>query len=380
MNKSLHFLAAVFLGISLTSCTDNNENDLKIGIDLPLSGNLASYGKLTLDGVKMKVDEINNAGGIDGKKIRLVIEDNKGDTAEARNVFRKLTSSYKVPVVLGPITSSCSLAMKRDAEVTKIPFVTPTATNDKVTAANPYVFRACFNDSFQGKILANYAAKSKMVKTAAIMIDSNSDYSKGLAQTFKDTFIAAGGAIVAEETYRQKDIEFGIQLKKIKDSNAEIIFIPGLQPEVPLIIKQAKALDLKSSFCGADGWDNDIVINGSGDNIEGSFIVAAFSLEDKRPAVQKFLADYEKLHPGKKPGTFTALGYDAATMIIDAFKHGSKAEEIKTALSSIRNLELVTGKATVTQEGDLEKNAVILEIKKGSDGKYASRYKAYVSP
>jgi len=354
-------------------------DDIKIGVILPLSGNLVAYGKSTLDGIKLRMDQVNTKGGIDGKKIKLIIEDNKGDTTDSRNALKKLVGSNKVVAVLGPITSTNSLAIRRDAKSLQIPIISPTATNDKVTLRNPYIFRTCFNDSFQGKIVANYAFNSKKNKTAAIMIDMNSDYSKGLAKSFKKAFTAAGGKIVTEEGYQQKDTEFGAQLKNIQKTNAETIFVPGYPPELPLIIKQAKVLGIKSRLCGADGWDNQAVINGSGDNINGCFIVGAFSREDHRPAVKNFIADYEKTFK-KKPGTFEALGYDSANLVVKAIKtNGASANGVKEGLTKIKNLEAVTGKITIDVNGDAEKSAVILEIIKDGN-KYSTKYKETVSP
>ncbi len=355
-----------------------NCGEIKVGINLPLSGNLTSYGKATLDGIKLKVDEINAAGGINGNKLVMIVEDNKGDQTETRNAYKKLAGSDKVVAVLGPITSTNAIAVRRDAAEIKVPVISPTATNDKVTLKNPFMFRTCFNDSFQGKIAANFAIKDKGLKTAAILIDMNSDYSKGLCESFRKAFEAGGGKVLAQESYQQKDTEFGAQLKKIKESGAQTLFVPGYPPEVQLIIKQAKVIGFEPRLCGADGWDNDAVINGSGPNIEGCFIVGAFSREDQRPAVQNFVTSFEKANKAE-PGTFDALGYDSVSLLAEALKKGISPESVKDNLHAIKDFEAVTGRITVTPEGDVEKNAVILEIGKDGD-KFAGKYKATVNP
>lgn len=352
--------------------------DIKVGVNLALSGSLAPYGKATLDGIKLKTEEINNAGGIGGNKILLVIEDNKGDQTETKNAYKKLAGSDKVVTVIGPITSTNAIAVRRDAAELKVPVISPTATNDKVTLRNLYMFRTCFNDSFQGRIAANFAIKEKGYKTAAILVDMNSDYSKGLSESFKKAFEAAGGKIINQEGYQQKDTEFGAQLKKIKESVAQTVFVPGYPPELPLIIKQAKVIGLDARLCGADGWDNEAVINGSGNNIEGCFIVGAFSREDKRDAVRNFVTSFEKKY-NDKPGTFSALGYDSVSMLAEALKKGTTPEMVKDGLHAIKDFEAVTGKTTVTPDGDVEKNAVILEITREGD-KYLAKYKATVNP
>jgi branched-chain amino acid transport system substrate-binding protein len=270
------------------------------------------------------------------------------------------------------------MAVRRDAAELKVPVISPTATNDKVTLRNPYMFRTCFNDSFQGKIAANFAINEKGYKTAAILVDMNSDYSKGLSESFRKAFESAGGKIITQEGYQQKDTEFGAQLKKIKESVAQTIFVPGYPPEVPLIIKQAKVIGLDARLCGADGWDSESVINGSGNNIEGCFIVGAFSREDKRDAVRTFVASFEKKY-NDKPGTFAALGYDAVSMLAEALKKGTSPEAVKDGLHAIKDFEAVTGKMTVTADGNVEKNAVILEITRDGD-KYTAKYRATVNP
>ena len=352
--------------------------EIKVGVNLALSGNLAPYGKATLDGIKLKIDEINAGGGIGGNKIALIIEDNKGDQTETKNAYKKLAGSDKAVTVIGPITSTNAIAVRRDAAELKVPVISPTATNDKVTLRNPYMFRTCFNDSFQGKIAANFAINEKGYKTAAILVDMNSDYSKGLSESFRKAFESAGGKIITQEGYQQKDTEFGAQLKKIKESVAQTIFVPGYPPEVPLIIKQAKVIGLDARLCGADGWDSESVINGSGNNIEGCFIVGAFSREDKRDAVRTFVASFEKKY-NDKPGTFAALGYDAVSMLAEALKKGTSPEAVKDGLHAIKDFEAVTGKMTVTADGNVEKNAVILEITRDGD-KYTAKYRATVNP
>ncbi len=375
----MKYMKTLMLALFMSGfCGVGTGEEIKVGVNLALSGNLASYGIATLDGIKLKADEINSAGGIAGNKIILIIEDNKGDQTETKNAYKKLAGSDRVVTVIGPITSTNAIAVRRDAAELKVPVISPTATNDKVTLRNPYMFRTCFNDSFQGKIAANFAIKEKGYKTAAILVDMNSDYSKGLSESFKKAFEAAGGKIIAQEGYQQKDTEFGAQLKKIKESAAQAIFVPGYPPELPLIIKQAKVIGIDARLCGADGWDNEAVINGSGNNIEGCFIVGAFAREDSRDAVRNFVTSFEKTY-NDKPGTFAALGYDSVSMLAEALKKGTTPEAVKDGLHAIKDLEVVTGKMTVTSDGDVEKNAVILGITREGD-KYVAKYKATVNP
>jgi branched-chain amino acid transport system substrate-binding protein len=348
---------------------------IKVGVSLPLSGALAAYGRSTLDGIRLRMEEANATGGVHGASITLLVEDNQGDATAGINAYNKLAGSDKVCAVIGPITSTAALAVRRAAAKQKVPVVSPTATNDKVTQGHDYLFRACFNDSFQGRIIATFAGREH--KQAATLIDMNSDYSKGLARSFREAFTAAGGTLVAEEKYQQKDTDFGVQLKRIKESGAGVVFIPGYPPELPLIIKQAKAIGLTARLCGADGWDNDTVINGSGDNAENCLLVGAFSAEDRRPVVQAFLAAFQQKHH-TVPGTFEALGYDTASLVLEAMRQGHTPADVQKGLAAIRDLEAVTGRITI-KDGDAIKSATILKIVKG-DGKFVTRYVETVNP
>jgi branched-chain amino acid transport system substrate-binding protein len=352
--------------------------EIRVGVIHPLSGDLAPYGKGSLAGIQMRVDEINAAGGVGGRKIKLLVEDEKGDPTAAVNAFNKLAGSDKVAAMIIPVTSTSALAVRDRAKELKVPSISPTATNDKVTLKNEYMFRACFNDSFQGRIVAGYAFKDLGIKTAAVFKDLNSDYSKGLAASFKKHFEALGGQVLAEESYQQRDPDFGAQLKKVKDSGAGLLFVPGYPPDVPLIIKQAKALGVTARLCGADGWDDPTVINGSGDGVAGCFLVGAFAREDGRPAVKRFVEAFTK-RGGAAPGTFEASGYDSMSLLAEAMKKGTTRAEIRDGLAGIKGFEAVTGTITIDPEGDAVKGAVILEIQKEGD-KFVTKYKATVNP
>ncbi len=352
--------------------------DILVGVIHPLSGPLAPYGKASLAGVQMRVDEINAAGGIGGRRIRLLVEDEKGDSTAAENAFNKLGGSDRVAAMVIPVTSTNALAVRKAARKLGIPSISPTATNDKVTVDNEYMFRACFNDSFQGRIVAGYAFRDLGIKTAAVFKDLNSDYSKGLSASFTKCFEELGGKVVAEESYQQGDTDFGAQLKKIKESGAGLLFVPGYPPEVPLVIKQARALGLEARLCGADGWDNDAVINGSGDGAAGCFLVGAFSREDSRPAVKRFVEAFTR-RGGAAPGTFEALGYDSMSLLAEAMKKGTTSAAIREGLAGVKGFEAVTGTITIDPAGDAVKGAVILDIQKDGD-RFATKYKATVNP
>lgn len=357
---------------------------IAVGVIVPLSGDLASYGASTLDGIKFRVQEINEAGGLGGKQIVLKIEDNKGDQGQTITSYKKLTGPGGVSAVIGPITSTNSLAVLNDVTSAQCPTISPTATNDTVAPGSDYMFRACYKDSFQGEIVANYASGDLGIQQAAVLVDKGSDYSIGLANSFKKAFTAAGGQVVAEESYKQKDTEYGAKLAKIKDSGAELVFLPGYPGETPLILRQAEVMGLDAKFCGADGWDHPDTLQKSGDKIVGSFIVGAFSPEDQRPEVQEFLAKMKGADVAS-PGSFEALGYDSMSLIAKAIEtHGSSRAKITEGLLAIEQLPCVTGAITITAEGDAVKAAVVMGIEKAeeptAEETYVKKYLKTVQP
>jgi branched-chain amino acid transport system substrate-binding protein len=377
MKRILVLLAILCLMAAVPlACDKGGEDDnIRIGVILPFSGDLASYGKTALEGIILRADEINQAGGIDGRTIELIVEDNKADKNATRQAFKKLADVSNVVAVVGPLTSTSAFGAKIDAHAYKIPMVSPTATNDDVTANTPWVFRAIFSDSFQGQVLAAYAAEDLGITRAALMVDKGSDYSKGLSTRFMEEFERLGGRIVAEESYQQKDTEFGSQLTRIKEADAELIFVPGYPPAVGLIIKQAKVVGFEGRLCGADGWDSEDVLQKAGDNIEGCFITGTFSPEDDRPVVQEFVRKIRQ-RTGRMPGGFEAQGYDSVSMIAEAIRTtGATPEQIRQGLVAIDDLPAVTGTMDVLDSGDVRKPAVILRITRAPEGdRYVKKY------
>ena len=357
-----------FVLAGAAGCKKNT--DIPVGVNLPLSDSLSAYGKATLAGIQLRARQINDAGGVNGRKIRLEIQDNRGKDTDTRSAFKKFTGVDGVVAVLGPITSTRSLAAKMDAQQAKTAMITPTATNDLVTANSQYVFRACYNDSFQGREVARYAYETG-VRKAAVMIDTGSDYSKGVSASFTKAFEAAGGKIVAQENYQGTDTDFGGQLVRIKTAGAETIFLPAYPPNVQDIIRQAKVVGFAGRLCGSDGWDNSTVIEDSGENIEGCFYMAAYWPGEDRQMVQDFVREISAV-TGRTPGSFEALGYDAMLLLGEALKKGQARQDVPDAMRSLKDVEAVTGTISITPGGDAVKGAVLLQVVK-ENGKHVSR-------
>jgi branched-chain amino acid transport system substrate-binding protein len=344
---------------------------IKIGADLELSGGVASYGQSVTEGITLAFEEINKKG-IDGKKLELVKVDNKSDAAEATNGAIKLVSQDKVSAIIGASTSTNTLAQVQIAQEQKVPLITPTGTNPAVTVKdgklNDYVFRTCFIDPFQGTVAANFATNELKVKTAAVLIDSSSDYAKGLAAAFKEAFEKNGGKIVSEEAYVAKDTDFKATLTRIKSKNPEFVFLPGYYEEVGLILKQAREGGLDVPFMGGDGWDSPKLVEiGGKAALNNTFITNHYSSGDSDPKVQDFVEAFKAKYDGKSPDAFAALGYDTAYFVADAIKRAGSgdAKKIQKALSETDGLELVSGTLKLDKNHDPIKSAVILEYKDG---------------
>ena len=390
MKKHFVLVLAVLMSLSLVAGCGGGEkakpaavsNEIKIGANFELTGGVANFGKQTLNGIQMAVKEVNAAGGVlGGKKIVVVVADNKSEPAEATNAITKLITQDKVVEVLGPVTSTNVLATVQVAQDNKIPVLTATGTNEKITVDNgkvrPFAFRACFIDPFQGRVMANYAAKTVKAKTAVIYVDSSSDYSKGLSQSFEATFTQNGGKIVGKEAFLAKDQDFKATLTKIKAMNAEVVFIPAYYEEVGKIVKQARELGITIPLLGTDGWDDPKVVEIAGAAaLNNTFFSNHYSSQDKDPNVVKFVEAYKKEY-NQEPSALAALGYDSGLMIIDAIKRAGAADsvKIKDALEQTKNLQVSTGILTIDSNHNPVKSAVVIEMK---DGKQS--FKEKVNP
>lgn len=375
--KWLSFLSlaigTMLIGSLVAGCGAKTESkDIKIGGNFEMTGNIANFGNQTVNGIKLAFKEANAAGGVLGKQINFVIADNKSEPSEATNAITKLINQDKVVAVLGPVSSSNVLATLQVAEDNKVPVLTATGTNPKITIDDngklrPHAFRSCFIDPFQGTVMANFAAKSLNAKTAAIYIDNSSDYSKGLAQFFEQSFIQNGGQIVAKEAFLQKDQDFKSTLTKIKALNPDVIFIPAYYEEVGKIVKQARELGITNPLLGTDGWDDPKLVEIAGPAaLNNGFFSNHYSPQDTDPNIQKFVAAYKKEY-GQEPSALAALGYDAGKMIIDAITKAGSAEpaKIREALEKTQNLQVSTGIISLDASHNPVKSAVVIEMKDG---------------
>jgi branched-chain amino acid transport system substrate-binding protein len=350
--------------------------EVKVGLYGSLTGSEASFGTATENGVKLAIEEINAAGGIKSKggtKIVIVSDDDQGKPEEVVTVVKKQINNDKVVALIGEVASSLSLAAAPIAQEAGIPMISPSSTNPEVTKKGPYIFRVCFIDPFQGKVMATFAAKTLNAKKAAIFTDIKSDYAKGLAQFFKEAFVASGGQIVAEESYQKGDPDFKGQLGRILGSTPDVLFVPGYYSDVALIAKQSKEIGLKATMLGGDGWDSPELTKIGGEAIEGAYFSNHYSIEDQDPKVQEFVKTYQAKF-GMVPDGLAALGYDAAKILADAMERSTslKPSDIRTALAETKNFKGVTGEITIDAERNASKSATVLQVQ---GGKYAFKEK-----
>ena len=376
-------IASVLAASLVAGCGSKGDKDIKIGMVYELTGNTASYGTSAANGAKLAFKEINASGGVLGKQIKIVSADNKGEPSESANAMSKVISQDKVVAVTGFTVSSCGIAASAVAEANKIPFVAAATVNPKVTfdertgKVKDYTFRACFIDSFQGTVGANFALSGLKASKTAIMTDSSSDYSKGLTDIFRSTYVKAGGKIVAEESYLQKDQDYKPILTKIKAQNPDLLYIPGYYEDVGKIIKQARELGMTIPVLGADAWDSPVLVEmGGAQPLNNTYFTNFYSIEDKNPVSNAFVEAYKKEY-GQTPDSMAAMGYDAAKLLVDAIKRADStdAKKIKEALAATKNFSSVSGEMSLNERHDAVRGVVIIELK---DGKQV--YKETVKP
>jgi branched-chain amino acid transport system substrate-binding protein len=373
MTRILLTIITMFAILSSIACVQKGANTantggggdtIKVGVYGDLTGQTSSFGQSTKNGIELAVEEINAAGGVGGKKIQLIIEDDQGRPEQAKTVVQKLISQDKVQAVLGEVASTNSLAAAPVAQEAKIPMISPSSTNPKVTEVGDYISRVCFIDPFQGSVMAKFAANTLKAKTAAIVGDVNSDYSKGLTQFFEEEFTKLGGKVVAKEAYTQTDPDFKGQLTKIRNLKPDVIYIPGYYGQVGIIAKQARELDMTMPLLGGDGWDSPEIWKLGGAALKNAYISNHYSAENPAPEIQNFVKAY-KAKFNVEPDSLSALAYDAAKVLADAIKRAGGASDsakLKDAINSTKDFAGVTGKITIDATRNAVKPAVVLEL------------------
>ena len=382
-------VSAVTISLLLAGCNKPSGDQpgasggtIKVGEFASLTGKEATFGQSSHEGTLLAVEEINAAGGVLGKKIELLTEDTQSKQGESQTVVNKLVARDGVVAVLGEVASSRSIEAAKVCQDSKIPMISPSSTNPKVTETGDYIFRVCFTDILQGKILANFAGGKLQAKKVAIFTDVKSDYSKGLAKYFKEGFTKAGGEISSELDFNGGDKDFKAQLTAIKSAAPDAIFVPGYYTDVALICIQAKQLGLNMPLFGGDGWESEDLVKIGKEAVEGNYFSTHYHPDVSSARSKAFVESYRKRFKNtdgspKSPDAMAALGYDSALILADAIRRAGSTEgaKVREALATTKDFDGVTGRTIINEKRDATKPAVILQVKDG-----AFKYIETISP
>jgi branched-chain amino acid transport system substrate-binding protein len=313
----------------------------------------------------MAIGEWNAKGGVIGKQIKLAFADDKGDPAEAATVFTKLIEQDKACAIVGTVMSKCSLAGAPICQNAKIPMISTSSTNPKVTQVGDYIFRVCFIDPFQGTVGAKFAFEDLKAKKAACLFDVGNDYTKGLSEFFKAKFTALGGEVVGYEGHATGTTDFKAQLTKLLAAKPDVLYVSDYYNDVALIAKQARELGFKGPLLGGDGWDSPKLVEVGGQAVEGCFFTNHYSQDGTDPMVQTFVKTYQAKYSAV-PDALAALGYDAMNVMLDSIQRAgaTDGEKVRDAMKAT-DLKTVTGQVKFDQDRNPVKSAVIIEIKGG---------------
>ena len=350
---------------------------VKIGVFMSLTGSTAQFGISSTNGIKMAADEVNAAGGVNGRQIELLVQDDRSDAQEAATIVTKFVTQDGVHGILGEVASSRTIAAAPIAQNAKVPLLTPSSTNPEVTKKGDYIFRSCFIDPVQGAAMSQFAAKSLGKKRAALMVDRKNDYSTGLEKVINEVFPRLGGQVVITQSYQEGDTDFNGQLTSIKGADPDVIFIPGYYGDVALIAKQARDKGLNVPLVGGDGWDSAQLYTIGGASVVGSYFTNHYSPFDTDPKVQKFVQDYQKRY-GQIPDALAATAYDAALIMFDAVKRAGSLDgkAIRDALAATKDFPGVTGTVNFNADRDAVKPIMMIRVDDG--GKYVIQERVVV--
>ncbi len=342
------------------------EGLIKVGEFASLTGKESAFGESSHNGTVLAVDELNTAGGVLGKKFKLLTEDTQSKAGESQTVVNKLVSRDGVVAVLGEVASGRSLEAAPVCQGAGVPMISPSSTNPDVTKTGDYIFRVCFIDPFQGTVMANFATKTLKARRVALFTDAKSDYSKGLAKYFKQQYLKNGGEIVVELDFNGGDADFKAQLTTIKGATPDAVFVPGYYTDVALICIQARQLGLPVPFFGGDGWESDKLIELGKEAVEGHYFSTHYHPDVASAKSKAFVAAY-KARYGAAPDAMAALGYDSMMVLADGIRRAGSTEgsKLKTALAATKGFDGVTGATTIDAERNASKAAVILQVEKG---------------
>jgi branched-chain amino acid transport system substrate-binding protein len=371
MKRTLLSLAICFALLITLACQKSSEyksnsgdtGNIRIGIYADLSGQTAVAGQSIRNGVELARDEINQAGGINGRQLELIVVDDKGLPDQAAAVVAGMISQNHVHALVGEPAAASSLSVAPKAQAAGVPMISLSASDPRITQQGDHIFRIASPDSFQGAVMARYAANNLMAKTATILFEEGSDYSSGLAQAFESEFTKVGGQITAKRSYAPANQSFKEQLTGVGPANPDVIYVPGRSAESGMICKEAKALGIKSVMLGADGWNSPKFFEIAGSSSDGAYITSQFSADDPIQDVRSFTSVYKKRF-GSVPAQESALAYDAIRILADALKRAGSSEstKLRAALAQTVKFSGVTGAISIDPDRNAARPATIFKL------------------
>ena len=363
-------LQALALAVCLALPALRAQDTIKVGEYASLTGKEASFGQSSHKGITMAFEQINAAGGVLGRKVELITEDDQTVPGQSATAAKKLIAREKVIALLGEVSSGRSLEAAPIAQANRVPMIAPAATNPKVTQVGSYIFRVCFIDPFQATVMAKFAGGELKAHRVAVISSVSNAYSVGLAKYFREKFTADGGVIPVEQKYSEGDKDFRAQLTAVRAAGCDAVFVPGYYTEAALIVRQARELGITVPFLGGDGWVSDELLQIAGDSLNGCFYSTHFAAENNSDSVRRFVADYKARWEGETPDAFAALGYDAAGVLVDAIRRAGTTDgpRLRDALAATTHFNGATGDTTIDSNRDASKPATIIAIR---DGKLA---------
>lgn len=348
----------------------NNSDSVKIGVFVSLTGATASYGTSALNAIKLATEEANRAGGIGGRQIELVVEDDHSNTQEVPGIVTKLIKDARVSALLAEPVSTRAMAAAPIAQANKVVMISPASVKPELTQQGDYIFRACFISSTEGEALANFVTDKLKAKKVATILDDSNDYAVVLARFFTESFTKRGGYIVNQQFYRAGDTDVTPQLKSIQETKPDVIFAPGFYNTAPLVARTVKQLGIKATLVGSDGWDSPSLMQGGSEPFEGVYFANHFWVGSDDPHVKKFVADYRAKY-GIAPDALAATAYDAARVLFAAFQRARSSDSaaVRDALATTKDFPGVTGRITLDANRNAQVPVYLLRIDKG--GKFS---------
>lgn len=377
MANRIHVLmmlaAAGFAALTMLGSCGKSDADaattISVGSLNSMTGLNSTFGTSCDAGIRLAAEERNQAGGVLGKKIHIATADTESSPEKTLNAVSKLLNRDRVVAVLGEVASSRSIAAAPECQRASVPLLSPASTNPRVTQQGDYIFRACFTDDFQGLLIAQFTAQNLKLKRAAMLTDVKNDYSTGLTKVLEESFPKLGGTIVARAQYSAGEQNFKTQLTTLKESNPEIIFLPGYYTEIAMIVTQARELGITCPFIGGDGWDSEVTLKNGGAAVNGCYFTNHYAATDPNPKVQQFVEKFKQRYDGKVPDAMAVLGYDAANILCDAIARAGSTDgpKLRQAIGQTKEYPGVTGAITIGPDRNAVKPGVVMEIK---DGKF----------